>query len=404
MRRACYTAEHHFPEAVASEKGIAIASEKGIAMLSLRATALAAAVAGFCASPLLSQGQRPAAFQLADVSCTKVDTGPTKYPDPTWAADVPKFDRVFGEGATPIGLVGRRDSNSWTRLPRFWATLTVWPGDGRQPVNNTASYMLRAPDPKTGERYHNLNAVAINVFSLDNPEVLLKVFVGAPYGHGLQAWVYAAAATDLPMELRIWDVDTRRLATWRKRPGPAVALTDTTTMLGTDCSSCGQDPYCAAIPGGSWRGLQVEEEERCSVYDADDYPYPQSVEHDIVRGLGTVVSPYTCETFASTTDTDIEHIVARSEAHDSGLCAADPETRARFGRDLMNLTLASPALNRYEKSDRDAASWLPERNRCWFAQTVVNVRRAYGLTIDPDEALALESVLSSCSSETIQCP
>ena len=34
--------------------------------------------------------------------------------------------------------------------------------------------------------------------------------------------------------------------------------------------------------------------------------------------------------------------MAASEAHDSGLCAADPATKARFARDLRNLTLASP--------------------------------------------------------------
>ena len=45
----------------------------------------------------------------------------------------------------------------------------------------------------------------------------------------------------------------------------------------------------------------------------------------------------------------IEHVVAVSEAHDSGLCAADAETRRRFAGDLDNLTLAVPHLNRYEK-------------------------------------------------------
>ena len=73
----------------------------------------------------------------------------------------------------------------------------------------------------------------------------------------------------------------------------------------------------------TWRGLTVAPEERCSPYDADDYRYPQSVENDIVRELGGVYSPYTCESFDSTRETDIEHIVARSEAHDSGLCRAD---------------------------------------------------------------------------------
>ena len=144
-------------------------------------------------------------------------------------------------------------------------------------------------------------------------------------------------------------------------------------------------------------------ESRCSPYSKRrDYPYPQSVEADIVRELGAVYGPYTGTCFASPRETDIEHIVAASEAHDSGLCAADRETRARFARDLRNLTLASPQVNRYEKSGHDAAEWVPDRNRCWFAGRVVEVRRAYGLTVDRREASALESILSSCESTALE--
>ena len=48
-------------------------------------------------------------------------------------------------------------------------------------------------------------------------------------------------------------------------------------------------------------------------------------------------------------------MVARSEAHDSGLCRADRETRRAFAADLLNLTLAAPPLNRYVKKAKDAA-------------------------------------------------
>ena len=148
----------------------------------------------------------------------------------------------------------------------------------------------------------------------------------------------------------------------------------------------------------SWRGLVVAPEQRCSPYDADDYRYPQSVEDRIVDELGGVYGPYTGRWFASTSDTDIEHMVARSEAHDSGLCAADPATRRRFATDLLNLTLAGPQLNRYDKVDRDAAEWLPAQNRCWFAARVITVRERYGLTIDRREADALDRVLAGCTS------
>ena len=112
--------------------------------------------------------------------------------------------------------------------------------------------------------------------------------------------------------------------------------------------------------------------------------------------LGDVVSPYTCELFASKRDTEVDHIVALSEAHDSGLCRADAETKRRFARDVANLTLASPSLNR-SKGARDGAGWRPDHNRCWFARRIVDVRNAYGLTIDQREADALEAILAGCS-------
>ena len=159
----------------------------------------------------------------------------------------------------------------------------------------------------------------------------------------------------------------------------------------------------SAAAAETWRGLEVAPEHRCSAYDKKrDYPYPQSVERDIVRALGAVYGPYTGTCFASTRQTDIEHIVAASEAHDSGLCAADRATRTRFSQDLRNLTLASPTVNRYEKSGKDAADWTPARNRCWFAGRVLDVKRAYRLTVDRREAAALEHILSRCTSTAME--
>ena len=108
--------------------------------------------------------------------------------------------------------------------------------------------------------------------------------------------------------------------------------------------------------------------------------------------------PYTGRYFASRRETDIEHMVAMSEAHDSGLCAADAGTKRRFAGDLLNLTLAAPAVNRHQKSGKDAGEWMPRMNRCWFAGRVVAVKRKYGLTVDVREARALEGVLSGCRS------
>ena len=180
-----------------------------------------------------------------------------------------------------------------------------------------------------------------------------------------------------------------------------------------------RDPFAAPTPGlttvseglvtsptevgtDTWRGILVAPEQRCAPYDSDDYRYSQSVEQRIVAGMGGIIyGPYTGTWFASTSETDIEHIIARSEAHDSGLCAADAATRRQFAGDLLNLTLASPAVNRSQKSAKDAAEWLPDLNHCWFAGRVVEVRQRYSLTIDPRERDVLEGILTGCASTSM---
>ena len=122
----------------------------------------------------------------------------------------------------------------------------------------------------------------------------------------------------------------------------------------------------------------------------------------ICENLGGCWSPYDGTVFPNQ-ESDIEHIVAKSEAHDSGLCVADAETRKHFANDLDNLTLATPALNR-QKSAGDAAEWLPDYNRCWFAGRVLAVKLEYGLTVDRAEADALDTVLQGCAIEQVLRP
>ena len=164
----------------------------------------------------------------------------------------------------------------------------------------------------------------------------------------------------------------------------------------------------AAAPAGAqepepeplWRGLVVQPESRCAPYDRADYAYPQSRERDVQEEIGSTAGGwygiYEARIFASGRETDVEHVVAAAEAHDSGLCAGSAEAKVAFANDLNNLTLASPELNRREKSDKDAADWLPPNARCWFARTVVFVKQTHRLTVDEAERDELERVLGAC--------
>ncbi len=102
-------------------------------------------------------------------------------------------------------------------------------------------------------------------------------------------------------------------------------------------------------------------------------------------------------------DLTIEHIVSLAEAHDSGLCDADPETRQRFASDPFNLTLTPRQVNS-EKSNSDLAEWLPQYNRCWYVNRSLEVRRKYRLTIDELELAAAQDVLAGCRSFDLSLP
>ncbi len=178
-------------------------------------------------------------------------------------------------------------------------------------------------------------------------------------------------------------------------PSPTAIPTATPSPTATSSPAPTQPP---AQPSGLWRGITIAPENRCSPYDSDEYRYSPSVEPRIVEAQGDIYGPYTGTRFASIKETDIEHIVARSEAHDSGLCAAGPATWSEFASDLLNLTLASPSVNRHQKSANDVAEWLPDLNQCWYVDRTLQVRREYGLTIDRAEADAADRILAGCQS------
>ena len=186
-------------------------------------------------------------------------------------------------------------------------------------------------------------------------------------------------------------------------PTPPATAAPTPTLIPTANSSPTATSTRAptqprAQPSNLWRGITIAPENRCSPYDSDDYRYSPSVEPRIVNAQGGIYGPYTGTWFNNIKETDIEHIVARSEAHDSGLCAANAATRSEFASDILNLTLASPSVNRHQKIAKDISDWLPELNQCWYVARTVQVRREYGLTIDRAEADAVDRILAGCQS------
>ena len=172
-----------------------------------------------------------------------------------------------------------------------------------------------------------------------------------------------------------------------------------------NCALASATLLCLATQGTStvptpstWRGLRVEPERRCSEYEYSHYRAPRTSEQRIQEDAGSAGSgwyaPYEARLLLSA-ESEVEHVVAALEAHESGACAWTRSERRAFARDLANLTLATPELNG-EKGARDAGEWLPPHGRCGFARRVVFVKRRWKLSIDERERVELELVLATC--------
>ena len=183
------------------------------------------------------------------------------------------------------------------------------------------------------------------------------------------------------------------------------ALGCESTPAGPSSSSNGQTPATPpAVTGDPLAGIRIAPESRPVPYDRDEYPYPASIEARIIDRQGGHYSPYTLRCFQALTETDIEHIVPTSEAHDSGMAARPDGDKRAFATDLDNLTTAAPHLNRQVKKALDPGEWLPDNNRCWYVGVWVRVKRKYNLTMDTAEAAAVRRVLEGCASTAVMVP
>ena len=147
----------------------------------------------------------------------------------------------------------------------------------------------------------------------------------------------------------------------------------------------------------TWCGLPVVEEASVGcvdAYDPRDYRYNAGrMERAVARRTGGLYAPYTDRLALSLLETDLEHVVARSEAHASGGCLWAPEERRSFANDPLNAVLAFPHVNRVEKRAKDAGEWMPMRNRALFAWRVHEVKWRWGLSVDARERDALAEAL-----------
>lgn len=127
---------------------------------------------------------------------------------------------------------------------------------------------------------------------------------------------------------------------------------------------------------------------------------------DVVAG--TFVEPYTGNTFTATQKSDfsnyiqIDHVVALSDAWQKGAQYKSAEERYAMATDPLNLLAVDASANQ-QKSDGDAATWLPSNKafRCQYVARQISVKYKYGLWVTEAEHNAIAGILQNCPNEPV---
>jgi hypothetical protein len=120
---------------------------------------------------------------------------------------------------------------------------------------------------------------------------------------------------------------------------------------------------------------------------------------------GLLLDPYSGKviTFSSTKSTiDIDHVVALSNAWQTGAAYFDKTKRQQIANDPLNLLAVDLTLNR-QKGDGDAATWLPplKSYRCDYVARQIAVKAKYGLWVTQPEKSAIIKLLEKCEGQKI---
>ncbi len=123
---------------------------------------------------------------------------------------------------------------------------------------------------------------------------------------------------------------------------------------------------------------------------------------------GVLNDPYTGKVIRflrgaeSSSAVQIDHVVALGDAWQKGAQLLPKATRLQLANDPLEL-LAVDGPSNQQKSDGDAATWLPPNKafRCEYVARQIAVKNKYTLWVTQAEHDAMASVLNSCPTQTV---
>lgn len=123
---------------------------------------------------------------------------------------------------------------------------------------------------------------------------------------------------------------------------------------------------------------------------------------------GTLIDPYSGVTInfikgnKTSTEVQIDHVVALSNAWQTGAFKLTLEKRTEFANDPANLLAVQGRLNS-QKKDGDAATWLPplKSYRCTYVAKQISIKAKYGLWVTAPEKAAMKAILARCPNQPL---
>lgn len=123
---------------------------------------------------------------------------------------------------------------------------------------------------------------------------------------------------------------------------------------------------------------------------------------------GTLHDPYTDKVIQFTRgpttsdDVQIDHVVAVADAWQKGAQQQTAEQRIAFYNDPLNLLAVDGPTNQ-QKSDSDAATWLPPHKayRCQYVARQIAVKTKYQLWVTAAERSAMERLFGGCPNQQL---
>jgi hypothetical protein len=127
-----------------------------------------------------------------------------------------------------------------------------------------------------------------------------------------------------------------------------------------------------------------------------------------VVASGTLLDRYSGETInfirgnITSMEVQIDHVVALSNAWQTGAFKLTADQRKALANDPMNLFAVKGRLNS-QKGDGDAATWLPPLKsfRCAYVAQQIAVKAKYSLWVVPPEKAAMVSILAKCPTQKV---